>query len=123
MTLCLSAQECDDCDVCDVSPLYHYRRGGHYGQDGFYKDLYFDLEIRRSTIARLESCRYFKDYEASTHARDVDLRSEVLTRLQTGVTGTAGSSSVFYNGTTEALARLHAAVASARESGKESEIG
>lgn len=44
MTMCLSAQEFDDCDVCDVTLLYHYRRGGHYGQDGFYKDLHFGLE-------------------------------------------------------------------------------
>lgn len=128
MTLCLSADEGDISDVCDVSPLYHYRKGGHYDQDGFYEGhswiIHFDPE---DLAVLLSQDRHHADVPGTMERPPVletsILPSEALNRLRTGVTRTPGSSFVTYNGTTEALVRLHAAIASAQESGKGFEMG
>lgn len=125
MTLCLSA---DECGICYAPRLYHYRRGGHYNRSGSYKGhswiIYFDPE---DLAVLLSQDRHHADVPGTMECppllKTSVLPSEALKRLQTGVTRTPGSSFVFYNGTTEALARLHAAIASAREGEKESEIG
>lgn len=111
----------------DVPPLYHYRRGDHYNRSGSYKGLswiiHFDPE---DPVFLLSQDRHHADVPGTMECppllKTSVLPSEALDRLQTGVTRTLGSSFVTYNATTEALVRPHAAIASARESGKESEI-
>lgn len=125
MVLCLSA---DECSVCDVSPFYHCHEWGHYDQKGIHRGLSWIMHFDPEDLAVFPSQDQYHEEipETMEHPPGLvtsNLPLEALNRLQTGVTRTPGSSFVTYNGTTEALARLHAVIASARESGKESEIG